>query len=135
MQIDPPVLPALLLDLAEPKPADLAGARHMGAAAGLKIDLSLALPDPDEAHAPGPARRRDRHSLDQPGTGRELRIGDPVLRYRQVALDQKLATAAVPKDGGAESAPAPAEAPASSGRKAKKGKGIPLFSTSSHRKY
>ena len=52
-----------------------------------------------------------------------------------MALDQKLATAAAPKDVGAESVPAAADAPASSGRKPKKGKGIPLFSTSSHRKY
>ena len=51
------------------------------------------------------------------------------------AVALKLATAAAPKDVGAESVPAAADAPASSGRKPKKGKGIPLFSTSSHRKY
>jgi hypothetical protein len=53
VKINPAVVAAFLFDLAKAKPPDLARARHMGAAAGLQIDLIRPLPDP---HSPGLAR-------------------------------------------------------------------------------
>ena len=43
---DAPVLTALVLDLGDTHQADFGGARDMGAAAGLEIDLIGALPYP-----------------------------------------------------------------------------------------
>src|SRR4051812_40956842 len=67
------VLLALLLDVRDGDGADLAGAPHMGAAAGLKIDAL----DLDQANAARSARRLHRHGLHESRIGVELFIRDP----------------------------------------------------------
>ena len=79
MQIDAAVHPPLLFDLADAQGADFACAGHVGAAAGLDVDRFVVVPDPDQADAPGPARRLDRQRLDQCGVCLQLRFGDPVF--------------------------------------------------------
>ena len=81
---DAAVLLALLLDVGDRDAADLAGAAHMRAAAGLQVDAV----DLDEPHAAGAARRLDGHGLDEVGIGVELLVGDPALATGRVAGDQ-----------------------------------------------
>ena len=64
--------------------ADLAGPRHMRAAARLEIEVL----DRDEPDAAGSCRRLDRHRLDQRRVRLELLVGDPALRHRRVARDE-----------------------------------------------
>jgi len=49
-QADTAVLAAFVFDPAQCHPPDFAGARNMGAATGLQINLALALPYADQAH-------------------------------------------------------------------------------------
>jgi hypothetical protein len=88
VQIDPPVLLALLLDLAKAHPTDLAGAAHMGAAAGLKVDRSGCIRDPHKPYPPGPSRWLDGHGLHKAGIGVQLGVGDPLGRHCQIAGNQ-----------------------------------------------
>ena len=60
----------------------------MRTTAGLKIDLLLAQPDPDQPDPPLSRWRAHRHGLDQCRVGRKFRIGDPLLAHFQIALDQ-----------------------------------------------
>lgn len=55
--VQPPVLAALLFDLAQPDGADLAGACHMGAAAGLKICSASKKPGQNDRKT-GPRKTR-----------------------------------------------------------------------------
>ena len=64
--------------------ADLAGARHMGAAAGLQIDAL----DLEQAHAPVPDRRLHRHGAHQLRLRRQLLVGDPARPHRMILADQ-----------------------------------------------
>jgi hypothetical protein len=90
MQINPPVLLALLLDLAERHRPDLAGPRHMGAAARLQIDRARGIGDPHQPHPPRPARRLDRHGFHEARIGIKLGIRDPFGRHRQIARNQSI---------------------------------------------
>src|SRR4051794_25635440 len=66
------VLLALFLDRGHADRADLAGASHMRAAAGLQIETD----DLDQPHLAGADRRLDRHGFDETGIRLKLFVGD-----------------------------------------------------------
>src|SRR4051812_9874912 len=80
----PPILLALVLDLAELDGADLAGARDVRAAAGLQVD-ALDLEQPDAALT---GRRLHRHGAHQLRPRRQLVVGDPARPNGMVLDDQ-----------------------------------------------
>jgi hypothetical protein len=84
VKVDPAVLPALLLDLADPEPPDLAGRAHVRAAAGLEVQRVAAPADADEPDSPLTHRRLDLHRLHHLGLGSELGLGDPLRGYGKV---------------------------------------------------
>src|SRR6056297_76446 len=59
MQIDAPVLAALFFDLTKMQTTNFSCPGHVGATAGLQINLRVPLPDPYEPHLARPTRRRD----------------------------------------------------------------------------
>src|SRR5690625_2597179 len=83
-EVDPSVLPALVLDLADFKPPDLARRANVSAAARLQIH-SLDLQEPDPAGAAG---RLDRHRPHQLLAGRKLRLIDPPRLHGMIGFDQ-----------------------------------------------
>ena len=74
VHVDAPVVPALLLDLADSHPSDLPGVRDMRPAAGLKVDVPAY---PEHAHPSGPARRCDRHGPYEVRVRVEFGLVDP----------------------------------------------------------
>src|SRR6185295_17858404 len=64
------VLLALFLDLGHADRADLAGAAHMRAAAGLQVETD----DLDQPHAARAHRRLDRHGLDEARIGLQFGV-------------------------------------------------------------
>src|SRR6185295_2082231 len=67
------VLLALFLDLGHADRADLAGAAHMRAAAGLQVETN----DLDQPHAARAHRRFDRHGLDEARIGLQFGVRNP----------------------------------------------------------
>ena len=94
-QTHPPVLPTLLLDLANLDPANLCGARYMGATAGLQIDLIRAQPDADQSDLALPHGRHHRHCFHQTGVCQQIRIRNPGLIPTVLAPD----SLGIPKAG------------------------------------
>ena len=76
----PAVLAALLLDAADPDPADFAAARDVGAAAGLQVDLAVPLADAHQPHQPLPQRRHHRHGFHQTRIGQQPGVAELRLR-------------------------------------------------------
>src|SRR6185437_8485218 len=68
---DAPVLPSLVLDFHHRDRTDLAGAAHMGPAAGLQINAGYV----EKPHAALAGGRLHRHGAYQLGLGRELLVG------------------------------------------------------------
>src|SRR5271165_467647 len=81
---DPAIDPSLLLDLGDGRPPDLTGARDVGSAAGLKVQVF----DSHEADPAAAARRLDRHGFHERGIGVKRLVGDPALADRRVEGDQ-----------------------------------------------
>src|SRR5690606_25516539 len=82
-----PVLPALLLDLADMDLADLAGPSNMCASAGLAVNGGV-FADAHQPDAPRSARRPDILGFDQARVGRQFVIRDPANEDRVVPLHQ-----------------------------------------------
>src|SRR3546814_13739204 len=94
--VDAPVLAALVLDLADTHAAYLAGAMHVGAAAGLQIDPC----DIEQAHAPAARGRLHRTGAPQPRLRCQLGIADPARPHRMVLGEEAVHPTSKQRRGG-----------------------------------
>src|SRR6185295_2852818 len=84
---DAPVQLTLLFHLADNDAANLAGAAHVRATAGLQIDRAI-FADHNEAHLAAAHGWLYGHGAHKAWVGLELGVADPALRYRMVGRDK-----------------------------------------------